>query len=210
MDFRKQESPDESRAEATLDAFGVGRSAGSSSIPDEICPRVALVEGSGPGLSGETRLLLRTRLRASALVICLGSLAFFIRSLFESGVALTDPALVRGQQFLLWFHLVHVVVLGLVSYKLCWRCNLSLRSLRVAETIIFGLTALFIACVQHVATGIVLSLASGAFNPVAIWFCLMFTYAIYIPNSWRRAALVLGFMAVAPVAVMLFDQVWYG
>ena len=47
------------------------------------------------------------------------------------------------------------------------------------------------------------------FNPVAIWFCLMFTYAIFIPNTWRRAAVILGCMAAAPVAVMIFDERWY-
>ena len=38
----------------------------------------------------------------------------------------------------------------------------------------------------------------------------MFTYAIYIPNTWRRAAVVTGMMAAAPIVVMLFDQRLYG
>ena len=57
-----------------------------------------------------------------------------------------------------------------MSYKLCWRCNLSLRALRVAESIIFGLTALFFACVQHFATRVSLNVEHVSFNPVGIWF----------------------------------------
>jgi eukaryotic-like serine/threonine-protein kinase len=208
MDYRNKNPLTTAGGDATLDSFGMGRAHELS--PDEISPRVALVEGSGPGLSGETRLLLRTRLRASALVLCLGSLAFLIRDLVSKGMVFTDLSLQRSEVFLNWFHLVHVVALALVSYKLCWRCNLSLRALRVAETIIFGLTALFFACVQHFATRVSLRVEHVAFNPVGIWFCLMFTYAIYIPNTWRRAAIINGLMAAAPIVVMLLDQRLYG
>lgn len=194
--------------DATLDSLSLAGSSGSP-LP-EINPRVALVEGSGPGLSGETRLLLRTRLRAAALVLCLGSAAFFVRSLVSSGMSMGNPALEKSARYLDWFHAFHVVVLALVSYKLCWRCNLSLRALRVAETIIFGLTALFFACVQHVANAASMTMDHTTYNPVGMWFCLMFTYAIYIPNSWRRAAAIMGVMAIAPVVVMLFDSRLYG
>jgi eukaryotic-like serine/threonine-protein kinase len=224
MDHRPYDPLKPPGVDATLDTFhigpghvgpgyvgpgNVGPSSGSGPLP-EVSPRVALVEGSGPGLSGETRLLLRTRLRAAAIVLCLGSLAFLIRTWFDRGMAFSDPSLERGEQLLNWFHLIHVVVLALVSYKLCWRCNLSLRALRVAETIIFGLTALFFACVQHFATRVSLSFDQVSFNPVGIWYCLMFTYAIYIPNTWRRAAVIMGLMAIAPLAVMVFDAGLYG
>ncbi len=82
-------------------------------------------------------------------------------------------------------------------------------SLRVAETIIFGLTALFFACVQHVANAASMTIDHTTYNPVGMWFCLMFTYAIYIPNTWRRAAAIIGVMAIAPVVVMLLDNRMY-
>jgi len=206
MDSRQQNSPGFAAVDATLDSFH--RSPLSSGGTPEINPHVALVEGSGPGLSGETRLLLRTRLRAAALVLCLGSLAFLLRTLVYRGMDFGDP-LEKGERFLNWFHLFHVVVLALVSYKLCWRCNLSLRALRAAEMIIFGLTALFFALVQHLANRISITVDHVPYNPVGIWFCLMYTYAIYIPTSWRRAAVIIGFMAAAPVVVMLFDGWMY-
>ncbi|HEY4312763.1 MAG TPA: serine/threonine-protein kinase [Pirellulales bacterium] len=208
MDQHRHDPLRRSGVDATLDSLSIGPSSGSGPLP-EFNPHVALVEGSGPGLSGETRLLLRTRLRAAALVLCLGSAAFLMRTFFSGGMTAGDPG-VRGQSFLNWFHITHVVVLALVSYKLCWRCNLSLRALRVAEMVIFGLTALFFAFVQHFANRVSLTNDHVSYNPVGIWYCLMFTYAIYIPNSWRRAAIVIGFMALAPIAVMLFDERVYG
>ncbi len=36
----------------------------------------------------------------------------------------------------------------------------------------------------------------------AAWLLLIFTYAIFVPNSWRRAAVVIGMMALAPLVVM--------
>ena len=103
--------------------MSIGGSSGSP-LP-EINPRVALVEGSGPGLSGETRLLLRTRLRAAAVVLCLGSAAFLLRTLFSGGMWNGDLRPGRSETFLNWFHVVHVAVLALVSYSLfAGRCNL--------------------------------------------------------------------------------------
>ena len=111
MDHRKQNPLAAVGADATLDSFGMGRSPDLS--PDEISPRVALVEGSGPGLSGETRLLLRTRLRAAALVLCLGSLAFLIRDLLTKDMVFADPSLRAGRE---------LSSIGSMSFTSCvWR-----------------------------------------------------------------------------------------
>ena len=34
--------------------------------------------------------------------------------------------------------------------------------------------------------------------PMSFWLLLIFTYAMFIPNTWRRAAVVIGAMALAP------------
>ena len=210
MRHRRPNSLDTPGVAATMDGLRAGPFSSSSLIQSELAPRMALVEGSGPGLSGETQSLLRTRLRAAALVLCLGSLAFLVKGWLSPRGVLPDPGLERSEEFLEWFHVFHVAVLGLVSFKLCWRCNLSLAALRIAELVIFGLTAIFFALVQHIVSRVCFVLGTSSFNPVGLWFCLMFTYAIYIPNSWRRAAVVLGFMAAAPVVVMLVDRFWLG
>jgi serine/threonine-protein kinase len=73
----------------------------------------------------------------------------------------------------------------------------SLRKLRAAELIIFGLPALFFLLLQHKVT---LEAVAREFMPAPMpfWLLLIFTYAMFIPNTWRRAALVIGAMALAP------------
>ncbi|MBI2827356.1 MAG: serine/threonine protein kinase [Planctomycetia bacterium] len=209
MDHDKHTPPDTDAVEPTLDVLAIGSRSGSGSLVDDLAPRVEVVEGSGPGLSGETRALLRTRLRAAAVVLCLGSLAFYVKNLVTPRTFEVDPSLAVAARSLDWFHLTHVVVLGIIAFKLCRRCDLSMRWLRAAELVVFGLTALFFIDVQHVSAVLSATYGHYPFHPVGMWFALMFTYAIYIPNTWRRAAAVLGLMAVAPVACMIVDGIWY-
>ena len=51
-------------------------------------------------------------------------------------------------------------------------------------------------------------MTEGAFLPVIVvpWLMLMFTYALFIPNNWRRAAMVLTPMALAPIAVLMIEH----
>ena len=39
-------------------------------------------------------------------------------------------------------------------------------------------------------------------HPVASWYALIFTYALFIPNTWRRAAVVVGTLAAAPMLLI--------
>src|SRR5262249_19332513 len=72
-----------------------------------------------------------------------------------------------------------------------------LHKLRIAELIIFGLPGLFFLLLQHRVT---LSEAARGYvpPPMPFWLLLIFTYAMFIPNTWRRAAVVVGCMALAP------------
>src|SRR5262249_49452168 len=80
---------------------------------------------------------------------------------------------------------------------LCRRCPVSLRKLRVAELAIFGLPAVFFLLLQHRVT---LDDVARGFMPPPLPFglLLIFTYGMFIPNTWRRAAWVIGAMALAP------------
>lgn len=172
----------------------------------EPCCKVELVEGSDSGLSAQTQALLRTRLRAAALVLFLGSAAFLIKGFVEKGLGYKEPVLVQGARLLLWFHVFHVVMLGLVSLVMLRRCSqLTLRQLRLAELAIFAWTAIFFLRVQHFNT-LYAALRYGVVpSPVGMWLILIFTYAVFIPNTWRRAAWVIGAMAAAPVLWSLVD-----
>jgi len=162
-------------------------------------PAVALIEGSTPHLSGETHHLLRTRLRMAALLLSAGFLAFFLKSLLYLERLTTLP-----QQLLFWDHLFTTLLIGALALKLCRHCNKwSLAKLRVAELLIFGSASLFFVLMNY---AVLTRLASdGLLGSVGTaWLTLIFTYALFIPNNWQRAAVVIGLMSAAPVGVLLF------
>ncbi|HQU43045.1 MAG TPA: serine/threonine-protein kinase, partial [Pirellulales bacterium] len=161
--------------------------------------------------TSQTQTLLRSRLRAASLVLFFGSGAFLVKNLITGGLPdLHDPMLLAGERLLFGFHLFHVTMLGLVSVVLLRRCQqFSLRQLRLTELAIFAWTALFLLRVQHF-TSLYCATQHGFIpNPAGMWFTLIFTYAIFIPNTWRRAACVIGVMAAAPVIWTLFDMTWF-
>src|SRR5262249_53884412 len=88
------------------------------------------------------------------------------------------------------------------AVPLCRHCAVSLRKLRVAELVIFGLPTLFFLMLQHRLT---LQDAGRGFMPppMSFWPLLILTYGMFIPNTWRRAALVVAPMALAPVLLVV-------
>jgi len=166
------------------------------------CARVQLVEGSGPGISSVTQSLLKSRLRASAVVLLIGSASFLVmRWLMHVNESAALPAsLVSCMHSMWWLHIGHVVVLGVVCAGVCRGCEHSTTKLRVFEFVIFGGTAVFFALVQRYNTLYAAHRWHLAFNPVGMWLALIFTYAIFIPNTWRRAALATGSMAAIAIA----------
>jgi eukaryotic-like serine/threonine-protein kinase len=155
------------------------------------CPKRDNVNASGPHMTKETQVLLRFRLRAAALILLIGFGVFLVRHIV--GLIAGEPL----DTLLLGFHILVVLVLGACSLPLCRSCAVSLRKLRATELIVFGLPALFFLVLQHRVT---LSEAARGFMPppLPFWLLLIFTYAMFIPNTWRRAALVIGAMALAP------------
>jgi serine/threonine-protein kinase len=155
------------------------------------CPKREIAAGSGPHLTKETQALLRLRLRAAAFILLVGFAVFLVRHVV--GVLTGEPL----DPLLLAVHILVVLVLGFSSLPLCRQCPVSLRKLRAAELVIFGLPAVFFLLLQHRVT-----LSDAARNsmppPMPFWLLLIFTYAMFIPNTWRRAALVIGALALAP------------
>ncbi|HUY32488.1 MAG TPA: serine/threonine-protein kinase [Pirellulales bacterium] len=189
--------------DVTLDAQAVALAAENEAAG----PKVQLVEGSSLGLIGDTECVLRVRLRAAALVLLIGSAAFLIRNVFGGDLQGTKTVhLELSGRLLFWFHFGHVVVLAIVNAVL-WRRGhqFSMRQLRWAEFVVFAWTAAFFLRVQHYQMVFSATNFDTLWSPAAIWLSLMFTYAIFIPNTWRRAAVSLGLLAIAPIAWMSFD-----
>jgi serine/threonine-protein kinase len=160
------------------------------------CPRQDRVAGSGPHLTKETQALLRLRLRAAALILLIGFSVFLIRHVVG---LFTDESM---SPVLLTFHVLVVLVLGFCAAPLCRDCTVSIKKLRISELLVFGLPAAFFLMLQHRNT---LEDADRGTTPPAMpfWLLLIFTYGMFIPNTWRRAAVVIGAMALAPMLLLI-------
>jgi PAS domain S-box-containing protein len=163
-------------------------------------------------LADETNALLRTRLRAVALIFFLAYGLFLLRDLLF-GVG-TLPR--RWYENVCGFQVAVMLVSGAVALALsgpyCWRTG----QLRVLELIVFGVAGAFQLFRQYLsmseevhlahpqaATGLLLDTVFTTF----IWYAMLVAYAMFIPNTWRRAAVVLVTMAALPLAIPL-AAVW--
>jgi serine/threonine-protein kinase len=164
--------------------------------------KVALVEGSAPQMSAETRNVLRSRLRVVAVLLFIGFAAFLVWCVIQAST--DSPAANFGALFFL--HIGVMALLGLIAWKLCASCSLSLPYLRVAETLVFGVPAAFFLMMNYEVLREGATLIDHPHVPSIIggWLLLIFCYALFVPNSWRRAAIVIGLMAAAPIAVIAY------
>src|SRR5438445_490622 len=171
--------------------------------------RFAKGSDSGPGLTDEMSCLLRTRLRLAILIILSGFILHFLRNLLLQGSAFGHRPLY------LFFTGCEIAVLGIVSGLLWSRRPLAMRGLRILELTIFGMIAAFFGWLQfdtyhdgallrsvvHGQEGIVFRLVGSA--AALRWFLLIVLYGTFIPNTWRRCAVVVGSLAALPVALMV-------
>lgn len=164
--------------------------------------RIALVEGSAPHMSAETRTLLRRRLRVVACLLLGGFSVFLVWSLVEFPI---EEHMSDRRIALFVSHVGVTIVLALLVRKLCARCDLSMTALRVAEALVFGVPAVFFVVLNYQKLKLSATLTDGHShipNVVGAWALLIFCYALLVPNRWRRAAVVMTAMGLAPIAVM--------
>ncbi len=212
------DSTNASGADVTLDVGPASLDPRQSSLGTSVavggCP-VAMVQGTEVGLTAETRSLLRRRLRLAALVLFFGYLVFIPTHYFATD--LSRP----GAAFLFAFHVLLVVALGAISGLLCRRCEIPMARLRAVELTVFGLSAAFFLAMQYF---ILLDQCSEiarirqqhtectevrATMPGGMWLLLVFTYALFIPNTWRRAAAVIASIAAMPILLVVVMMLVY-
>lgn len=168
---------------------------GPAAGTDLSCPCVELVAGSRPGLAGETQVLLRTRLRAVALLLLFAFALFFVRNLF---IVIEDSILWRCHIALIF---VYVGALGILWF----RQAMPLWGLRAIELALFGLTILFFALLgyrsllRNAEAADPVQTVATVKNAVIDVFALIILYGLFIPNTWRRAAAVVIPMGVLPL-----------
>jgi len=111
-----------------------------------------------------------------------------------------------GQQLHLPLLFVHALVTALLigcAVSLCCRGANSLRLLRFKELLVFGAPAVMFLAYQTVQT-MTLALEHQVLpNTLGFWNLLIFTYALFIPNQWQRAAAVIGVLASIPCVVAI-------
>lgn len=155
--------------------------------------KVHLVEGTNSGTSTEIRDLLASRLRSAALVQFAGFAVFLLWHLF-----LLDST--NSLQCLLFVgHVTNTLILGLIGIWLTSRRNLSMPILRVVELVTFGLPVIFFALLQHERDMLVATKYDYSIGVSPVWMISIYTYALFIPNTWKRAAVVISMMSVVPL-----------
>lgn len=156
---------------------------------------VAVVDASRPHWADATAELLRQRLAAAALVLLVGVGLLFIRELFVS-----VPFRLPRAMLLLVLLVSYVFLKSSVS--------LSLKQLRTIELTLFSLVGAQLVWMQtllimHAAdAGDPLQLVVPMQMGILSWFALIMLYGMFIPNTWRRAALMIVPPTLAPLAVI--------
>lgn len=185
----------------------VGESSGSRAASAQAPvdrPAAKLVEGSGTGLSDQTYSLLQHRLRSTSLLLAAGMLAFFVARL-----ALADDLTGTCDWAILCTHGVVTLINAFIGWRLCRNCPLVTSHARITELVIFGTVGVFFALVSYAA--LVAGSKMGYVATTApMWMTLIFTYALFIPNSWQRAAVVIGVMTLTPILLILFVKLTTG
>jgi serine/threonine-protein kinase len=161
---------------------------------DAPCAKVGLVQGSGPHLSSETASLLHYRLKVVATLFLAACLAFWIKCLVS--LDLSEP----NTRFIFIVHTGAIAVLLACAVSLFASRSLAPHILRLEELLIFASPAVLIFVIQFIKLTVA---RDHADNPDAAWVIFAFVYGMFIPNTWRRAAAVVGVMCATPVVLYL-------
>ncbi len=167
--------------------------------PDSFAPLNRIVPQSGNQTDAGTRDLLHDRLRAASVVLALSYLGFLIHELVSPGFFEGSFGLQAGV-----FGLLVLAAMALFSD---WKPDLS--RLRILETVIFGAVIVSIELGLylglrvrvHEATVDVWGLGAFLKSSMACSLSLIYLYAIFIPNDWKRAAKLIVTLALCPLIV---------
>lgn len=158
----------------------------TSPLPESFAPEQRAIEGSGSELAAETRDLLHRRLHAASLMLALGFGVFLLRDLYFPKIL---PQLIYLHCLVFFLLVVNVLALS-------GRWKPTMRQLRLLELASFGAVASFFIASQSIGIQVRVQRELLTSADVRVLFktsiigtlILIFTYGIFIPNNWRRAA----------------------
>lgn len=160
--------------------------------------KVDLVQESD-GDTQESLRLLHTRLTAVTLALAVGFVVFAIWLTIRQWSGNSTESWL----WLLAEYLVTVILLGTGAWLYRTR-SISAECARSIELIVFAIPAIFFA--GHVGRLLIQGVnETGQIGLISIagWPILIFAHAIFIPNSWRRAAIVSVLISAMPVLTTL-------
>jgi serine/threonine-protein kinase len=196
---------------ARPDLLGHGDTPGLTVTPGRRTPprcRVALADATGSHFCNEVAALLRGRLRLAAPIALFPSLLFLIKNLvlYPCEMAKVWP--------LVLFQSVVLLTMAGILILLWGRPCLSLRALRSAELLMFGLLTALFGWLQldWVPARSLLALAPSdgerlqlirlaAVSSALRWFFLIVLYGVFIPNTWHRCGAIVSSMALTALGL---------
>lgn len=177
----------------TLDAPSDPSSDGS----EQVC-RLHLRDGNSTTVRSEVTHLLHSRLRSASLLIFAGLAVFLVWHILIWD-SLDRPIYI----FNFIAHSAATLILGGVGFSLCTKRDFSLSELRWLEIATFFVPAVFFMTL-HYGKSTYFAESYGMHPELAAaWLLPIYIYALFIPNSWQRAACFIGVLAAIPVVVML-------
>jgi tRNA A-37 threonylcarbamoyl transferase component Bud32 len=171
---------------------------------------MAIVKGTGAHFTDEVHQLLRQRLRVACSIAFLGFAMFMINIWLRGHVADGPDEIDIALQVSV------VAILGFVCTLLWTNYSLSHMTLRVLELVMFGSMAVYFADLQFRVfyPGKIALWALEERRPIVMaignaanllrWFFLIVLYGMFVPNTWKRCAMVVGCMAMMPILLTVF------
>ncbi|MBX7166401.1 MAG: serine/threonine protein kinase [Pirellulales bacterium] len=179
--------------------------------PEPTVAPVELVHGPPRELADETQEVLLQRLRVGSLVMFSGFLFYTLRAAYFLPSA--DAPRIGESNAVTTYRAAATVVLAICAAYLWSPIRLSLVTLRFLELGVFGASTGICVLIES-------QLISQALHPehpavvqsavaasIVMWFALALIYGVFIPNTWWRAAIVLGVILAIPFVMMLVASV---
>jgi len=171
-------------------------------VEGEFCPLGGMLSETTHDFDKQVRCTIQRRLRSACLILLGGSFAFLISNFLLGAFAYEGAYLYYVPEIIL------LIGLSLCCAFLLRKVAYTVNQLRVLEGLIFGLPALLFAWLPLVST---CPLHGGnlahpdAFPGMTMipWILLINIYGIFIPNSTKRAGVVIAVMAVLPIVSSL-------
>ena len=168
-------------------------STGGSVFRNIFCPHMGKVGESELDLKSETRGLLAFRLMIVAGVFALSTGLYAIRSLLlpeTEGVCLEQQS-------------IAFVIFSALAVLLYRMPNLSLRTLRAFEVVLFGVMVLHMFRFFYLLTTVETEIPPSVvlYRAALTYFAIMVTYGMFIPNTWRRALAAVCVIGLMPAAL---------